>query len=215
LKKNSDLAFKVRKSMYKLNSFKAIKREKKFASGKLANLNLVLMETKSSKSLANFKVTNKEMERCINEKMTYPEIHDLDIDELLQYDKRNSFRFYFDLLKKEHLLIQTFSLFSAINPRPLMIILFYLQISVQFALNGIFYSDDLIEARNNYPQETRSDKITYEIYTLPSKVLPSIIFAVILNYFIMALFFNPTTRLYRLLNERLITRKEYYMDEGM
>jgi hypothetical protein len=155
------------------------------------------------------------MEKCINEKMTYPEIHDLDIDELLKYDKRNSFRFYFDLLKNEHLLIQTFSLFSAINPRSLMIILCYLQISVQFALNGIFYSDNLIEARNNYPQETRTDKIAYELYTLPSKVLPSIIFAVILNIFLKSLFFDPNIKLYRLLNERLMTRKEYYMDEGM
>ena len=104
---------------------------------------------------------------------------------------------------------------SVIKPRSLMIVLFYLQISVQFALNAIFYSDRDIEARMNYPQQTRSERITYELYTLPSKVIPSIIFAVILNLFLEKLFFHPSIRLYRLLNERLITRKEDYMQEGM
>jgi hypothetical protein len=172
------------------------------------------MET-SEKPVLKLKINNKEMEKCMNEKMTYQEIEELSVDQLLKYDKRNMFRFYFDLLKREHILIQTFAIISAINPRYLMIISFYLQISVQFALSGIFYSDDLIEARKNYPQETRSDKILYEIETLPSKVLPSIIFAVILDNFLKRFFFDPSIQYYRLLNERVITRKEYYMEEGM
>jgi len=70
------------------------------------------------------------------------------IDDLLVYDKRGFVKFYWDCILTRHDFLRAFIFKTALKPFYIRIILFFLQISVAFALNAIFYSDSYISEKN-------------------------------------------------------------------
>ena len=155
--------------------------------------------------------------------MTYSEISNMKITQKMKYDRRNPFRYFFDLISVEHAVIDTFYVMSGINPRSLKIILFFLQVSVQFMLNGIFYSDEIIEQRRvnqkastvNTTQKTLFDTVVFELSTFPSKILPSIFFSICITFILQKALMTPSESLRKLYNEKIISRKEEYVKHAM
>lgn len=88
--------------------------------------------------------------------VTYRDMYQINIDELLKYDVRGHIRYFFDLFMTKHIIIETFFSISVLYPKFLMITLLFLKLTLQFALNAIFYSDDYINARklNADPEQT-------------------------------------------------------------
>jgi hypothetical protein len=72
------------------------------------------------------------------------------VDESLLYDKRTFLEYYFKVLIRTHLIIRAFYYKSIIVPQFIRIIAFFLSVSLYFALNAIFYTDDFIVARSQY-----------------------------------------------------------------
>jgi len=157
------------------------------------------------------------MENCVNYQMSFSEISCMEIEEMLLYDRRGTLRFFWDLISQKHDLVQTFYVISVLEPRFMKIILFYLQISLQFMFNAIFYSDDLIEARNNkFSNELKdnpnfNEKLIYEIKTFPEKILPSIFFSICVNFILKSMLMNPSDSVKRLFNERIISKNQNYV----
>ncbi len=155
--------------------------------------------------------------------MTYSEISNMQISQKIKYDRRNPFRYFFDLISVEHAVIKTFYVMSGINPRSLKIILFFLQVSVQFMLNGIFYSDAIIEQRRvnqkastvNTTQKTVFDTVLFELSTFPTKILPSIFFSICITFVLQIALMTPSENLRKLYNENIITKNEEYVKYAM
>ena len=84
-------------------------------------------------------------------KLTIKDISSLPLKDLLKYDDRSNMKYLWDLLKRKHSIISTFVPRSILNPRSLSIIFLFFNMSVNFALNAIFYSDTYINARGQAP----------------------------------------------------------------
>jgi hypothetical protein len=185
--------------------------------------NIVLIGKPNDDTQDRIIISKEKMEQCINYQMTYAEISDMKINEKMKFDRRNPFRYFFDLISVSHALVDTFYVRSALHPRSFKIILFFLQISFQFMLNGIFYSDKIIEERRvnqkqstvDASQATLSDTIRFEISQFPSKMLPSIFFSVCITYLLMTALMEPATNIRKLYNEKIISRKDDYVQHAM
>lgn len=68
--------------------------------------------------------------------------------EVIKYDNRSYLKYAWDVLMRTYVIFYTFLSDSIIRPRSLMILLFFLSISTQFALNALLYTDDDIDQRN-------------------------------------------------------------------
>lgn len=80
--------------------------------------------------------------------MTYCDMTTLTASEILIYDHRTFLRYAWDLILNKHIIFYTFFLNSIIKPRSIRIVLFFLTLSLLFAMNAIFYTDQYIEQRN-------------------------------------------------------------------
>ena len=69
---------------------------------------------------------------------------DMDYDDAIKRDKRSFCAFFFEKLKINQILLNTFFMKDPLRPRPLKIILFLLQIDLYLIVNGLFFSEDYI-----------------------------------------------------------------------
>lgn len=90
--------------------------------------------------------------------LTYADRSTLTASQFLKYDHRSYVRYAWDLIMTKHSIFNTFVLNSVLKPKGIRIILFFLSISLQFAMNAAFYSDDYIVKRglDYYSQDTVS-----------------------------------------------------------
>jgi len=91
----------------------------------------------------------------ISNSFTLKDYDYMTIDDLLVFDKRGFFKFYWDSILTRHDFLRAFIYKTALIPFSIRIILFFLQISVAFALNAIFYSDSYISEKNKVVLTTK------------------------------------------------------------
>lgn len=75
--------------------------------------------------------------------------------EAMEYDKRTFLQLLFDMLRQEHIIFNMFFYKSIIDPLWVRLISFYFELSLMFALNALFFSDDYIDARADLPKDVR------------------------------------------------------------
>jgi hypothetical protein len=82
---------------------------------------------------------------------TIKDYEDLSPYEAPLYDRRPFYILFWDMLKDEHVIINLIFKQSLIDPLWQRIIYFIFNLSVIFAMNALFFSDDLIDLRANFP----------------------------------------------------------------
>jgi hypothetical protein len=78
----------------------------------------------------------------------------MSIDELIAFDKRTFFSFYWNCIYVKHDILRAFIYKTGLNPFFIRIIIFFTGISLTFALNAIFYSDEYISQKNKITLKT-------------------------------------------------------------
>lgn len=91
----------------------------------------------------------------ISNMITLKDFDIMDVNDLLLFDKRSFLKFYWDSILTRHDFLRAFIYKTALKPFYIRIILFFLQISVAFALNAIFYSDSYISEKNKVVLTTK------------------------------------------------------------
>ena len=70
------------------------------------------------------------------------------IDDLIRYDKRSIYQYYWDCLQQKHEVLYSFFYKTTLINYFIRITLFFTVISMLFAFNALFYSDSFISERN-------------------------------------------------------------------
>ncbi len=105
------------------------------------------------------------------------ELNDLSYEEALKYDNRTYFKFYFSLLKSNHLIFFSFSPKFDFNIRIIKIYLFFFDFATNFFVNALFFTDETMGKINN-------DEGAFNfIYNLP-QIIYSIIISAVINIII-------------------------------
>jgi len=71
------------------------------------------------------------------------------------YDKRNFFELLFTFLIEENVLINLLFCESILEPLWLRLVFFYFDLSINFAMSALFFSDDYIDERSTVPADLR------------------------------------------------------------
>ena len=77
-----------------------------------------------------------------NNHLTEQELNTLNYEDAIEKDKRTYFQFYWSLLKKKHLILFTFLPAEEYNLITIKISLFLISFSLNFTINGFFFSDE-------------------------------------------------------------------------
>ena len=97
------------------------------------------------------------------------ELNELEYDLALQYDKRTYCIYYISLIKSKHYLIFAFLNNNDYNSNIIKMDLFFIQFSTQYAINALFYNDDIMH-------KIYEDKGSFDfIYQLPKTIYSSLI----------------------------------------
>lgn len=91
----------------------------------------------------------------ISNMITLKDYYNMSVDELLVFDKRGFLKFYWDSILTRHDFLRAFIYKTVLKPFYIRIILFFLEISVAFALNAIFYSDSYVSEKNKVVLTTK------------------------------------------------------------
>ena len=90
----------------------------------------------------NFNRKTKKKKRNNSMKYSEFELDDLEYLEAIKYDKRTFFEFFLCLVKREHIIVVTFIFCSDLNLLTVKLSLFVFSISLDFATNVLFFTDD-------------------------------------------------------------------------
>jgi hypothetical protein len=71
------------------------------------------------------------------------------------YDRRGFFQIFWVFLKSDHCLINLFFHYSILRPLWIKLIMFYFNLSLIFATSAFFFSDDIMDARAEMPEDQR------------------------------------------------------------
>ena len=68
----------------------------------------------------------------------------MDYDDAIKKDKRTFCEYFYDKLKKNQIILNTFYIKDPLRPRTLKILLFVLDIDLYLLINGLFFTEDYI-----------------------------------------------------------------------
>ena len=86
---------------------------------------------------------NDNLDIDINEYLI-TEIDDMDYDDAKKKDQRKFCVYFWDRLKSNQIILNTFFYYEPFKPRVIKIILFILQIDLYFFVNGLFYNEEYV-----------------------------------------------------------------------
>jgi hypothetical protein len=98
-----------------------------------------------------------------NHQITIKDYQELTIYELAFYDKRTFWLLYWDLLMEDHILLNVIFKRSIMDPLWIRLIYIVFNLSIMFALNALFFSDDLIDIRATVDETQRVRKLFLKI----------------------------------------------------
>ena len=154
--KNNNNLIDSSKSNYQLSngsknkSKRATKTIKNYLDDKFINSKEQLNKNKiSNPSIYTYNqnklMTNPKNENNINiEEYLSTEPDDMDYDDAIKRDNRKFCQFFYDKLKVNQMILNTFFIKDPLRPRPLKIILFLLDIDLYLFINGLFFNEDYI-----------------------------------------------------------------------
>ena len=136
------------------------------------NNNIIINNASNSNKLSsiyniskNNTITNEKINKM---PQSIKEISELPIDQQLVVDKRDMFYYIWSTLKERHSLLNLYFYYSITSPYLIRYFNFFLIISVEFALNALFFTDDYIDSQADTKQEKGEDAVNF-IYTLSNE----------------------------------------------
>ena len=139
------------------NRFKGINSSKTFKDSQLSNLNNINnininANNRNSIQIFNNKRNSKELLNKIQKKNIFSyfkgnnfsdfELNELEYEKAVQYDKRTFFNYYWQLIRREHLIIFTFFSWDDYNVISIKLSKFIFAVALDFAVNVAFFFDD-------------------------------------------------------------------------
>lgn len=130
------------------------------------------------------------------------------IDKFLQ-DDRKIFQYIWSEIKEKHSLLNLFFFFSIIYPFHIRLLTFFYETSLSFALNAIFYSDSMIEARANKQLDNEGSVGFW--FTFTQNLYVSFVSAIIPTFFMQTIgrLIEPSKNCILFFQKQLITKDVY------
>ena len=151
---------------------------------KINENNIIEKEDKTGKSLYHQNFRSTKGKRKVKKRKKFFSNNDMKMD-LLNYndsikkDKRTYCQYYLSLLRMKHILLFTFYQREDYNSRIIKIYLFFLIFFLNYAINAMFYSDNMMH--KIYVDDGTFD-ITYQLPIMLYSSIITIILRVLLNY---------------------------------
>ena len=91
------------------------------------------------------KLSNKKQENDINlEEYLKTDLDDLDYEDLIKKDKRKFCEYFYEKVKSNQIVLNTFCAIDHLRPRTIKIMLFILDIDLYFLVNGLFFNEEYV-----------------------------------------------------------------------
>ena len=151
---------------------------------KINENNIIEKEDKTGKSLHHQTFRSTKGKRKVKKRKKFFSNNDMKMD-LLNYndsikkDKRTYCQYYLSLLRMKHILLFTFYQREDYNSKIIKIYLFFLIFFLNYAINAMFYSDNMMH--KIYVDDGTFD-ITYQLPIMLFSSIIIIILRVLLNY---------------------------------
>ena len=200
--KNMIMKLNTRKSKSYMNFDVSNKSSKKIFSNS-KNDSKQNSDANIIKNLEKLEDKNKEFEPIINDLQNNLNINiddylktdpdDMDFDEAIRGDKRTYCQYFFDKIRNEQILINTFFTKEVLKPLPIKIILLILNTDLYFIINALFFNEDYISDL----LDPKNDNTWSFINRILDRIITLTIIGVIINY-IIELFFIEEKKIKRI-----------------
>ncbi len=137
---------------------KNISIQKKISSKKDNSHNIKISDNKNeTENIVNKKKRNNNIlnARNKNHTLTIRDYEELNPKEAKIYDKRSFICLFKTHLLNDHILLNLIFKRSILEPLWLRVVYFIFEVTIVLFVNGIFFTDDLIDERSNHTQEER------------------------------------------------------------
>ena len=128
------------------------------------------------------------------------DLDDMDYDDAIKKDKRKFCSYFYEKLKINQIILNTFSAIDPLRPRVIKIMLFVLEIDLYLFINGLFFNED-------YVSEVFHSKKPENFFTFIPRSIDRFFYTtlvgVIISY-IIDLFFMMKKKLKEYLKEKKI-----------
>ena len=130
---------------------------------------------------------------------------DMDYDDAIREDKRTFCQYFFDQIRNEQILLNTFFIKEILKPFPIKIILLILNTDLYFVINALFFNEnyisDLLDPKN--------DNTWSFLNRIMDRIITLTIIGVIINYIIEFLFVEEKRikRIFKVGKENMIILK--------
>lgn len=135
--------------------------------------------------------------------LTIKDYQNLAMNEILKYDKRGFFKYIWDYLTDQHVIISLFFKKSLIEPIYIRTVFFCFALSMEFAINAILFSDAYIDKRALSP--TIRDDFFYSLIFEFPKAISSMLMTRVLD-FLVELIVRVPNAIEEEFNEAMITK---------
>ena len=213
--KNMIMKLNTRKSKSNLNLDISNKPSKKIIELNSKNNSKQNSDVNIIKSLENVEDKNKEIEPIINNLQNNLNINideylktdpdDMDYDEAIRGDKRSYCQYFFDKIRSEQILLNTFFKKEILKPMPIKIILLILNTDLYFIINALFFNEnyisDLLDPKN--------DNTWSFLNRIMDRIITLTIIGVIINYIIEFFFVEEKKikRIFKVEKENMLILK--------
>jgi hypothetical protein len=142
--------------------------------------------------------------------LTLDDIKEVDSDDIINFDKRSFWRYYWDFVLNHNIFFYAFFLHSFVKPLFVRIVMFFTYVSVLFLMNAMTFTDEHI---NKIFENNDKQNYLFVFKEGFDKVVLSILLAEIpLTGF--RLLMIPTKKIKREFNEYLISKNPEYISRG-
>ena len=104
--------------------------------------------------------------------------NDMDYDDAIRRDKRTICTFFCDKLQSDFFTLNVFCLYEPLNPRPIKLLLFIMNVDLNFFVNGLFFTEDHLEEVFNI----QNDSFLNIIDRFMDRILYITLIEIIINY---------------------------------
>lgn len=153
-------------------------KEKLKKPAKIEKTKISEVKVESNIKTPSFKKLDQQIEeskrKYLNSKniLSYKDYEEMKFKDLIIYDKRTFWVYYWQTLINEHCLLEIILKRSLLQPKLIRVISLFSTFSLDFTLNAIFYSDDYISAK--YYDSLNNIEVDSFYYTIKTQIAKSI-----------------------------------------
>ena len=108
------------------------------------NYNLINNTRKFNNNKINNILISKDENNLDIKKYLSTDLDDMDYDDAIKKDKRKFCNYFYEKLKINQIILNTFSAVDPLRPRVIKIMLFVLEINLSLFINGLFFNEDYV-----------------------------------------------------------------------